>query len=76
MRNQKITHITLAAVLILMATGSAVWANQAIQPAPKLVMEKTQHSFEPVVDGTKVSHDFVVRNEGDAVLKILKVKTS
>jgi hypothetical protein len=75
MRNQKIAPITLVTLLILMAAGSIAWADQASQPTPKLVVENSSYEFDPVVDGTLVNHDFVVRNEGDAVLNIQKVKT-
>jgi hypothetical protein len=66
--------ITLAAVVVMIAVGGA-WADQSPQPLPKLVIEKDSYTFDPVVDGTKVTHDFVVRNEGDADLNINKVKT-
>ena len=33
------------------------------------------HKFEPVVEGVKVTHDFVVQNKGNDVLKIHNVKT-
>jgi hypothetical protein len=74
MRIQSVMKITLAAVVLMIAVGGA-WADQADRPTPKLVIEPTAYSFDPVVDGTKVTHDFVVRNEGDAVLNIHKVKT-
>lgn len=31
--------------------------------------------FEPVVDGVKVLHDFVIKNEGGTALDITRVKT-
>jgi hypothetical protein len=72
---QSVSKTTLAAMLILMITVAAAWADPARQPAPKLVIDETAHSFDPVLDGTMVTHDFVVRNEGEAVLNIQKVKT-
>jgi len=32
-------------------------------------------TFQPVVDGTEVVHDFVILNKGTEVLSILNVKT-
>jgi hypothetical protein len=74
MRIQSVIKITLSAVVLMIAVGGA-WADQAGQPSPKLVIGETAYSFDPVVDGTLVTHDFVVRNEGEAVLNIQKVKT-
>jgi hypothetical protein len=75
MRIQSVMKITLAALVVLMIAVGGAWADQVGQPMPKLVMEETAYSFDPVVDGTKITHDFKVRNEGDAVLNINKVKT-
>jgi hypothetical protein len=75
MRIQSVMKITLTALVVLMIAAGGAWANQPSQPAPKLVMAETTFSFDPVVDGTKVTHDFIVHNEGEAVLNIHKVKT-
>lgn len=75
MRIQRVTSATAGILLLLMVAAGGAWADETTQPAPKLVVEETAFSFEPVVDGALVSHDFVVRNEGDEVLKINKVKT-
>jgi hypothetical protein len=70
-----VRKITLMALLIFMVSVGTAWANQPDQPAPQLVLDQTEFSFEPVVDGALVNHDFVVQNKGDAVLNIHKVKT-
>lgn len=75
MRIQRVTYATAGILLLVMVAVGGAWADQATQPAPRLVVDETSFSFEPVVDGALVSHDFVVRNEGDEVLKINKVKT-
>jgi hypothetical protein len=36
---------------------------------------KRSHQFEPVVEGIKVTHDFVVQNKGNDILKIRDVRT-
>lgn len=34
-----------------------------------------KYTFQPVVEGTEVVHDFVIQNKGIDVLSILNVKT-
>ena len=75
MRIQRIIAAALAVPIIVLTGAAGAWANEPIQPGPKLVIDEAAFSFEPVVDGSMVTHDFVVRNEGDAVLNIQKVKT-
>lgn len=41
---------------------------------PKIFFPDTSHDFGPVAQGSKVSHTFVVRNTGDAPLKLIKAK--
>jgi len=36
---------------------------------------ETQFTFQPVVEGTEVVHDFVILNKGADVLSLLNVKT-
>lgn len=43
--------------------------------APSAVVPSGKFEFEPVVDGTKVTHDFVIQNKGTGPLNIEKVKT-
>lgn len=50
------------------ATEEPTKAPKAIIPDPKFV-------FDPVVDGTQVSHDFSIKNTGDGPLAISRVKT-
>jgi hypothetical protein len=38
-------------------------------------MPETQFTFQPVVEGTEVVHDFVIQNKGTDALSILSVKT-
>lgn len=49
--------------------------NEILQ-SPSAFFPATSYEFEPVVDGTKVLHDFIVQNRGTVPLKIEKVKTS
>ncbi len=45
-------------------------------PAPKIGAEEASHEFGQVWTGDKVNHTFLIRNTGDAVLKITQVKPS
>ncbi len=36
---------------------------------------ESQYNFQPVVDGTEITHDFTIKNTGKDVLNILNVRT-
>jgi hypothetical protein len=42
---------------------------------PVAVIPQLSHTFEAVVDGMEVTHDFAIQNTGDAPLAIQRVKT-
>lgn len=44
------------------------------RPAPKLVCPEPEYSFGMVTNTRDIIHDFVIRNDGDAPLKIAQVK--
>lgn len=47
-----------------------------VDQAPKAVMPETVYRFAPAVEGGFITHDFVIRNQGNAVLNVLNVKTT
>ncbi|HSW44056.1 MAG TPA: DUF1573 domain-containing protein [Phycisphaerae bacterium] len=53
------------------ATGPAQAAGG---PAPKLRIDEKSFDFGEIWDGDKVEHDFVIHNDGDAVLEIPSVR--
>lgn len=61
--------VAVAAVLAV-----AVPVFEAVA-APKVMIEKPRHNFGQVLDGVPVTHDFVIRNQGDAPLIIDRVRT-
>ena len=72
-------------MMMCIATGIASAANTTFSaekmktetdPVPKAVVEKPGYSFDPVVEGTIVTHEYQIENKGQAVLDILKVRTS
>lgn len=52
---------------LLLVTQATAWS------APKAVPVDSVYNFEPVPEGTTLSHDFIVKNEGDTVLNITGV---
>lgn len=60
--------------IILFGTGTFGFAEQALQ-APSAYIPNNRYTFAPVLDGTEITHDFVIQNKGDAPLVIEKVRT-
>ncbi len=56
------------------STGRTTSENAAAE-MPAVVVPELKHEFEPVVDGTQITHDFVVKNTGEGPLAIAQVKT-
>ncbi len=50
-------------------------AIEEIAKAPKAIIPEPKFVFDPVVDGTQISHDFSIKNTGDGPLAITRVKT-
>jgi hypothetical protein len=74
-------RFALPVALALSAMSGAVGAQNgapkpAEKPAPKLVIAATEHNFGVVKEGAKLSHTFVIKNEGQAALEILRVSPS
>jgi hypothetical protein len=42
---------------------------------PSAFFPANSYEFSPVLDGTKVMHEFVIQNKGNALLTVEKVKT-
>lgn len=50
-------------------------AGAAMAESPSAFLPEHRHIFASVVDGTQITHDFVLINKGTAPLKVEKVKT-
>lgn len=57
------------------AIGASNQTDAAPAEAPRAVMPSLKYEFDPVVDGSQVTHGFKIRNEGNAELAIHQVKT-
>jgi len=44
-------------------------------PSPSVFVPESRYTFQPVLDGTEVTHDFVIQNKGNGPLEIEKVRT-
>lgn len=53
-------------------TGTA--AGSAALKGPKAVFPVLKYEFEPVLEGVKVTHDFIIENHGDAPLVIKNIR--
>lgn len=51
-------------------------SSQAVVDSPRAVVEGSKFTFQPVPEGTKVIHDFVIKNSGNENLLIEKVQTA
>lgn len=50
----------------------------ADNPAPAALsysLPETRYTFQPVVEGTEIVHEFIIQNKGTDTLSILNVKT-
>lgn len=50
--------------------------EKTTQNKPSAAISIPDYQFSSVLDGTEVTHEFVIKNKGDALLKIEKVKTT
>ena len=76
MRQTRIFIILAAAVLMTAAPlAPAQGAADSEDAIPVVQFADRVFAFSPVVEGTEVVHGFVVRNAGNAELKINKIKT-
>ncbi len=66
----------LTGLIIVFCLVQSAWSQSVAAPAgkPLAVVDQPTYTFDPVPDGTHVSHAFVVKNSGDAVLNILDVR--
>jgi len=69
--------LRVALFLSLLLTVSGLQAAQdTASTAPVAVMPETVYEFPDAVDGEYIIHDFKIQNKGNAVLNVLKVKTT
>jgi hypothetical protein len=66
-------------VVLLTALNLALFAAVCFgtqdQTKPSAFFPETSYEFSPVLDGTKVVHEFSIQNKGRGTLKVERVKT-
>ena len=71
----KFKMVRVPALALFLTLVAAVSFGSQEQPSPSAIFPETSYDFSPVLDGSKVVHDFVIQNKGTAILKVEKVKT-
>lgn len=74
MKPKMIAVFFVAFSILLFGTGTIGLTGQSLQ-TPSVLIPNSRYTFSPVLDGTEVTHDFVIQNKGDAPLAIEKVRT-
>lgn len=63
-----VNFIIISAFLVIFAGPAYVWGGPVAVPlAPSF-------EFEPVLEGQHLTHDFIIKNQGDAPLNIVGVQ--
>ena len=65
--------VVMAAILLAFANGVCFGAES--DAAASVFFPGTRYEFSPVLEDTRVVHDFVIQNKGDATLQVQRVKT-
>ena len=65
----------LAATAIVLSLYAAVCVSAQDDSVATVFFPQTRFEFSPVLDGSKVVHDFVIQNKGTATLNVERVKT-
>ena len=66
-------HVLISVALLVLFAGFSIAESAA---GPKLVVAEPAHDFGTVFEDSKITHDFVIKNEGDQELIIEKIPTS
>ncbi len=71
-----LARYTVGILLLVIAAGAGWAADPDGRPVPRLVCPEPAYSFGSLINTQEVVHEFVIRNGGDASLKINKVRMS
>ena len=74
MKTKMLAVFFVAFSILLFGTGTVGLTGQSLQ-TPSVLIPESRYTFSPVLDGTEITHDFVIQNKGDAPLAIEKVRT-
>jgi hypothetical protein len=68
--------VTLSVILLIAALTERPRAAQGVTQAPQAIVPNLSHDFGSVEQGSKVVHQFTIRNEGTASLMLTKLSFS
>jgi len=71
-----IGFISIIGTLCLFALGPGPAPVLAQTGEPQIMLPETEHNFGTVGQGEKLKHTFIIKNVGDAPLKLIKAKGS
>lgn len=71
----KIKRIIVLILYVLMFSASIAAGGEAPGSFPIAVLPEQLYTFEPVLEGTEVAHDFILQNKGNAPLDIINLKS-
>ena len=74
MKTKMLAVFFVAFSILLFGTGTVGFTGQSLQ-TPSVLIPESRYTFSPVLDGTEITHDFIIQNKGDAPLAIEKVRT-
>ncbi len=74
MKPKMLAVFFVAFSIILFGTVTTGLTGPSLQ-TPSVLVPDSRYNFSPVLDGTEITHDFVIQNKGDAPLAIEKVRT-
>jgi hypothetical protein len=70
-----IGYVKLLLLICIVVFPAASGADGKVDESPVYLVPEAQFTFEPVVDGAEVVHDFIILNKGAEPLSIINVKT-
>ncbi|MCF8108866.1 MAG: hypothetical protein K9J81_07725 [Desulfohalobiaceae bacterium] len=62
-------------ILGLLFCPLLAWAGERGSQGPDACFPENVYEFQPVVEGRKVVHDFILHNRGQSELSVLKLKS-
>jgi hypothetical protein len=74
MKQKTLFIFALVCCIVFFQTG-AFGTEKNTLDVPSAFVPETRYKFGPVLEGTEITHDFIVQNKGAAPLKIEKVRT-
>ena len=69
----KISLVVATAIVLSLYAAACVGAQD--DSVATVFFPQTRYEFSPVLDGSRVVHDFVIQNKGTATLNVERVET-